>query len=133
MKTHQKILIVDDEADFRIPLAKIISRRGLTVDTAESCSKAMAKMTADPFDVIVMDVSMPEISGIHCLMLIKQEWPSAEVIILTGHASVNSGIEGMKGGAFDYCLKPIDTNELLEKIELACEKVRITRDESFQP
>lgn len=132
MKTEQKILIVDDEFDFRAPLAKIFSRRGLVVDTAESCSKAMAKMTNDPFDVIVMDVSMPEIDGIQCLMLIKQEWPSAEVIILTGHASVNSGIEGMKGGAFDYCLKPIDTNELLEKIELACEKVRITRDESTQ-
>lgn len=133
MKIDQKILIVDDEPDFRKPLAKIFSRRGLLVDTAESCSQAMAKMTIDPFDVIVMDVSMPEIDGIHCLMLIKQEWPGVEVIILTGHASVDSGIEGMKGGAFDYCLKPIDTNELLEKIELACEKVCITRDETIQP
>lgn len=97
MKIDQKILIVDDEPDFRKPLAKIFSRRGLLVDTAESCSQAMAKMTIDPFDVIVMDVSMPEIDGIHCLMLIKQEWPGVEVIILTGHASVDSGIEGMKG------------------------------------
>ncbi|MBU0946922.1 MAG: response regulator [Proteobacteria bacterium] len=128
---EQKILIVDDESDFRIPLAKIFSRRGLAVDTADSCSQALAKMAAGPFDVIVMDVSMPELNGIHCLMLIKQEWPDSEIIILTGHASVDSGIEGMKGGAFDYCLKPIDTNELLEKIELACEKVRITRDEKI--
>lgn len=133
MKIDEKILIVDDEYEFRTPLAKIFSRRGLNVDTADSCSQAMAKMTAGPFDVIVMDVSMPQITGIQCLMLIKQEWPAAEVIILTGHASVDSGIEGMRGGAFDYCLKPIDTNELLEKIELACEKVRITRDERVEP
>ena len=128
MKIEQKILIVDDEVDFRKILAKIFAKRGLRVDTADSCSQALEKMTDEPFGVIIMDVSMPKINGIHCLMMMKEQWPSSEVIILTGHASVSTGIEGMKGGAFDYCLKPIDTNELLEKIALACEKVRVTHD-----
>ena len=128
MKIEQKILIVDDEVDFRKILAKIFAKRGLRVDTADSCSQALEKMTVEPFGIIIMDVSMPKINGIHCLMMMKEQWPSSEVIILTGHASVNTGIEGMKGGAFDYCLKPIDTNELLEKIALACEKVRVTHD-----
>ncbi len=133
MNIDQRILIVDDETDFTETMAKIFSRRGIAVDTANSCSEAMAKMAADPFAVVIMDVSMPEIDGIQCLMKIKGQWPFTEVIILTGHASVNSGIEGMRGGAFDYCLKPIDSNELLEKIELACEKVRVSRDQSIQP
>ena len=128
MKIEQKVLIVDDEVEFRKTLAKIFAKRGLSVDTADSCSQALAKMTDEPFGVIIMDVSMPKINGIHCLMMMKEQWPFSEVIILTGHASVNTGIEGMKGGAFDYCLKPIDTNELLEKIALACEKVRVTHD-----
>ncbi|MEA3547984.1 MAG: response regulator [Thermodesulfobacteriota bacterium] len=128
MKIEQKILIVDDEDGFRKILAKIFAKRGLSVDTADSCSEALEKMTDEPFGVIIMDVSMPKINGIHCLMMMKEQWPTSEVIILTGHASVNTGIEGMKGGAFDYCLKPIDTNELLEKIALACEKVRVTHD-----
>lgn len=128
MSIDQKILVVDDETEFTETIAKIFSRRGIAVDTANSCSEALAKMAVDPFAVIIMDVSMPGIDGIQCLMKIKQEWPSSEVIILTGHASVNSGIEGMRGGAFDYCLKPIDSNELLEKIEMACDKVRVTHD-----
>ncbi len=133
MNIDQKILIVDDETDFTETMAKIFSRRGIAVDTANSCSEAMTKMAADPFAVIIMDVSMPGIDGIQCLMKIKGQWPLSEVIILTGHASVNSGVEGMRGGAFDYCLKPIDSSELLEKIELACEKVRVSRDQSIQP
>ncbi len=133
MNIDQKILIVDDETDFTETMAKIFSRRGISVDTANSCSEAMQIMAAYPFAVIIMDVSMPETNGIQCLMKIKQQWPLSEVIILTGHASVNTGIEGMREGAFDYCLKPIDSNELLEKIELACEKVRVTHDQSIQP
>ena len=132
MNIDQKILIVDDEIEFTETMSRIFSRRGIAVDTANSCSEALVKMDTAPSGVIIMDVSMPEIDGIQCLMKIKQQWPLSEVIILTGHASVNSGVEGMKGGAFDYCLKPIDSNELLEKIELACAKVRITLDHGSQ-
>jgi len=129
MKTDRNVLLVDDEVEFTTPLAKIFSRRGLIVDTANSCSEALAKMATSPFSVIIMDVSMPETNGIQCLAKIRQQWPLSEVIILTGHASVNSGIEGMKEGAFDYCLKPTNTSELLDKIELAFEKVQVNHEQ----
>jgi DNA-binding NtrC family response regulator len=125
VQTGNKVLIVDDEEDFREPMAKTIRHRGIPTETANGCAEALEKLAAEQFYVIIMDVSMPGVDGIQCLGMVKEKWPSSEVIILTGHASVSSGIEGMEKGAFDYCLKPIDTAELIEKIELAYEKVRI--------
>lgn len=127
MKKPNRVLIVDDEEEFRESLLKLFLHRGLKTETADRCRVAIDKLKSKDFDVVIMDVSMPEINGIQCLIQIKEQWPEVEVIILTGHASVDSGIEGMKGGAFDYCIKPIDTSELLEKIALALEKVEITR------
>ena len=66
---------------------------------------------------------------IECLRQVKQGWPEAEVILLTGHASVQSGIEGMESGAFDYCLKPIDVPDLLDKVELAAQKALINQED----
>ncbi len=134
MKIDRKVLLVDDEVEFTVTLAKILSRREITVGTASNCAEALAQMESEsgPFTVIIMDVSMPEVNGIQCLALIKREWLCSEVIILTGHASVNTGIEGMKEGAFDYCLKPINTSELLDKIELAFEKVLVNQEQSTQ-
>ena len=125
MQSSDKILIVDDEEDFRETMAKMLRHRNIQTETADGCEEALAKFAVKPFEVVIMDVSMPGLDGIQCLGLIKEKWPSTEVIILTGHASVASGIEGMKKGAFDYCLKPIDSGELIEKIELASEKVQI--------
>jgi len=127
MQTNNRVLIVDDEMEFSETLTKMFRRRNIDVDSAESCRQAIEKILVNEFDVVIMDVSMPGIDGIQCLGKVKQQWPETEVIILTGHASIDSGIQGMKGGAFDYCLKPIDIKELLEKIELAFEKVQITR------
>lgn len=127
MLPNISVLIVDDEAEFSQTLAKMFTRRHIDVDTADSCEMALAKLKEREFKVVIMDVSMPGINGIQCLGMVKKQWPVIEVIILTGHASVSTGIEGMKCGAFDYCLKPIDLEELLEKIELAAEKVGLNR------
>ena len=128
MQKKKRILIVDDEVEFRETLAKMFKRRDIDADMADGCQMALEKLQASEFDVVIMDVSMPPgLDGIQCLARVKEQWPETEVIILTGHASVSSGILGMQGGAFDYCLKPIDFAELLEKIELAWEKVQITR------
>ena len=85
--------------------------------------EALDRLGEDSFDVIIMDVSMPGLDGLECMAEMKKIQPELEVIILTGHASLNVGISGMKKGAFDYCLKPVDFDELLEKIILAREKV----------
>ncbi|SDO55271.1 response regulator [Desulforhopalus singaporensis] len=121
------VLIVDDETDFLEIMNKHLCRLGLKVETAGGCRAAISSMETSPKEVVIMDVSMPEIDGIRCLQLVKELWPDTEIIILTGHASVKSGVEGMQNGAFDYCLKPIDTRELVEKIELAARKALVNR------
>ncbi len=119
---NNKLLLVDDEADFREIMAKFFSRRRIDFETAGGCMEALDQLGKDIFDVVIMDVSMPGLDGIQCMAEIKKIRPATEVIILTGNASINTGLIGMKRGAFDYCLKPIDFDELMEKIILAREK-----------
>ena len=119
MKKNKKILLVDDEADFRDIMAKFFARRKVDFAAAGSCFEALDLLEHDEFDVVIMDVTMPGLDGLKCMAEMKKIRPELEVIILTGHASPNAGIAGMKLGAFDYCLKPIDFEELLEKIMLA--------------
>ena len=122
MSKNNKLLLVDDEADFREIIAKFFSRRKVDFETAGGCMEALDRLGRDSYDVVVMDVSMPGLDGIACMAEVKKIHPEIEIIILTGHASINTGLIGMKKGAFDYCLKPIDFDELLEKILLAREK-----------
>lgn len=121
------LLLVDDEPDFTEVMHKYLSRNGIRLSIAENCREAMETMATRTIDVVIMDMNMPEMNGIQCLRMIKDHWPHAEVIILTGHASVQSGLEGMQSGAFDYCIKPIDVRELLEKVELAAQKALINK------
>jgi len=122
MDEKRKLMLVDDEADFLQIMAKFFQRRKIDFATAEDCMAAMDLLARDSFDVVVMDVSMPGLDGLECMAEMKKILPDLEVIILTGHASLGAGISGMKKGAFDYCLKPVDFDELLEKIILAREK-----------
>ncbi len=122
MDEKNKILLVDDELNFREIMGKFFQRRKIDFATAGGCLEALDILGQDSFDVVVMDVSMPGLDGIECMAEMKKVQPEMEVIILTGHASLNVGISGMKKGAFDYCLKPVDFDELLEKIILAKEK-----------
>ena len=124
MPRKNKLLLVDDEADFREIMAKFFTRRRLDFETASGCMEALDSLGKDSFDVVIMDVSMPGLDGVKCMAEIKKVYPDVEVIILTGNASINTGLVGMKKGAFDYCLKPIDFDELMEKIILAREKAR---------
>jgi len=125
------LLLVDDEDDFRDIMQKRIGRYGIGLNLANCCLDALAQMESRPADVVVMDVSMPGLDGIQCLGKIKERWPLTEVIILTGHASAKSGLDGMQRGAFDYCLKPIDVMELLEKVELAARKALVNKEEGM--
>ena len=119
-----KLLMVDDESDFLEIMAKFLERRNIEFEMAGSCMEAMDLIGRDSFDVVVMDVSMPGLDGIECMDEIKKIQPQLEIIILTGHASVNTGLAGMKKGAFDYCLKPTSFDELMEKVLLAREKAK---------
>ena len=112
-----KVLFVDDEIDFLETLMKRMKKRGVSVAGVGSGEQALDYLSEQPVDVIVLDVRMPGIGGINTLREIKKIDPLMEVIMLTGHASIEVAIEGMQLGAFDYLMKPADFDELLYKIQ----------------
>jgi len=114
-----RILIVDDEDDFRETIINRLKARKIDVEGADSGPQALKMLGAQDFDVVVMDVKMPGMDGIETLREIKHKKPLVEVIILTGHASVETGIQGMQLGAFDYVMKPIALDDLLDKLRQA--------------
>lgn len=117
-----RVLVVDDEEDFRETVVKRLNARKLVAEGAASGVKALQILEDKDFDVIVLDVKMPDMDGIETLRHIKKLKPEAEVIMLTGHASVEFGIKGMQLGAFDYVMKPAPLNELLDTISQAYNK-----------
>lgn len=119
-----KILLVDDEEKFAETLAERLEARGLEVRTAFNGDEALSKIREQDADVVILDVLMPGKSGIETLREIKQIRPLTEVIMLTGHATVETAIEGMKLGAYDYLMKPTETPELVEKISKAYKRKR---------
>lgn len=126
------ILIVDDEEEFRDLTSKRLEKKGLKVKTAESGEKALEILEHSYTDVVLLDVKMPGMDGIETLRRMRAMKPLVEVVLLTGHASVDSGIEGMKLGAFDYLMKPIDLEPLVEKLTDAFEKKRLHQEKIEQ-
>lgn len=124
-----RLLLVDDEEDFRTTLASRLRKRKLEVWDVEDGLKAVEVVETKPIDVAVVDVKMTGMDGLETLKRIKQINPLIEVIMLTGHASVESGVEGMRLGAFDYLMKPCDINELILKIEDAYQQ-KLIREKS---
>jgi DNA-binding NtrC family response regulator len=117
-----KILVVDDEADFLETIVARLKKRKLDATGVVSGEAAIELLRNELFDVILLDVKMPGgIDGIEALREIKKIQPLAEVVMLTGHASMETSIEGMKQGAFDYLLKPMKLENLLEKMTEAFE------------
>jgi two-component system, OmpR family, response regulator len=123
-----KVLVVDDEADFLETVVMRLRRRKIDAQGVDGGKKALELVENERFDVVVLDVLMPGLDGIETLKLLKKKKPFIEVIILTGHGSVESGLQGMQFGAFDYIMKPADLDELLEKIHQAYERKRIHED-----
>ena len=110
------VLLVDDEEKFLEVLSERLKLRGVEVDSVTSGEEAIDKVGEHNFDAIVLDLAMPGIDGIETLRKLREKNPQVQIIMLTGHASVQSSIEAMKLGAEDYLEKPVDLNVLLEKI-----------------
>jgi len=117
-----KIMLVDDETRFLETTSKLLARRGYEALTAASGEEALAKLETHAPEVVILDVKMPGLDGVETLKRIKALYPLVEVIMLTGHATVSSAVQGLKAGAFDYIAKPCDLDELLAKAEEAFEK-----------
>ena len=119
---NAKVLLVDDEEDFIHTLSQRLEVRGLKVTGATRGEDAVDLVDKQEFDAIVLDLAMPGMDGLETLKKIRENHPEAEIIILTGHASVKTSIEAMKLGAEDYLEKPVDMQDLLKKIEEAKHK-----------
>jgi two-component system, NtrC family, response regulator AtoC len=128
MERKGKILVVDDEEKLRLLLSKELSRAGYTIDVAEDAASASARVREDFYHVVLLDIVMPGMDGISWLRTIRAENIISEVIILTGNATIDSVIESMKLGAFEYIRKPYDINELIIQIDRAIEHQRSQLD-----
>jgi DNA-binding NtrC family response regulator len=118
-----RVLVVDDEKDFLETIVNRLNKRNIDTTGCASGEEALELMKKKLFDVVILDIKMPGgMDGIEALREMKKMQPLAEVILLTGHASVETSIEGMKIGAFDYLLKPIKLEELMTKLAQAFEK-----------
>ncbi len=120
MKT--RVLIVDDEDEFVKVLSERLTLRDLDVTSASSGEAAVEEIKNYNFDIVILDVQMPGMTGIDVLREIKALKPLVEVIMLTGHATVDTAIEGMRLGAYDFLLKPLNTEDLHAKIDKASER-----------
>lgn len=115
----EKILLVDDEKEFLTVMSERMAARGMDVTTAGSAQEALQQVESGTYDAIVLDLKMPGMDGIETLKAIKMRNPTLQVILLTGHATLEKGIEAMKLGAMDFVEKPADLNTLTEKIRKA--------------
>ena len=119
------VLLVDDEVPFVETMTKRLGKRDLQVSTAFSGAEALEKLGKDSrVEVVILDVKMPGMDGIETLREIKRKHPLVEVVMLTGHATVETAIEGMRLGAFDYLMKPCDMDVLISKVGGAASRKR---------
>jgi DNA-binding NtrC family response regulator len=119
------VMLVDDEVPFVNTMTKRLEKRDLKIITAYSGEEALETLKIHKnTDVIILDVKMPGMDGIETLREIKKTYPLTEVIMLTAHGTIESAIEGMKLGAYDYLMKPCDMEKLMSKVEAATSKKR---------
>ena len=127
-----KVLLVDDEEDFLASMSERMRLRGMDVTTASSAKEALVLIESDFFDAVILDFQLPEMDGMTVLKRIKAKHPEAQIILLTGHASLEKGVEAIKIGASDYLEKPADMEALSKKIkEARAEKMLIVQKQQL--
>ena len=127
-----KILLVDDELVFTSNMSKLLNSRGYRVTAVNSGDSAISTLEEEKFDVVVLDLKMPGMDGITTLKEIKKLGLFTETLILTGHGSIDTAMEAMRLGAYDYLTKPCEIDELVTKIEGAWETKDTTEKKDIQ-
>ncbi len=122
-----KILVVDDDPIVLAAFAEILGGLEHAVVTARRAETAIEHLQVEPFDLVLLDVRLPGMSGLEALQRIKQEHPKIPVIVMTGHGTMSTAVEATKLGAFDYQLKPIEPEPMLATIDKALEGVKLMR------
>ncbi len=135
MKSEKiKILLVDDEAEFTANLSRVLSRRGFEVDTVGDGLAALSRVVNGNYDVVVLDIKMPGMSGLQVLAEVKRVAPSIQVILLTGHFSLSDEENTLRSGAYAYLLKPYPILKLVDLISAAAqENAKDGQSRSFCP
>ncbi|MBI4859130.1 MAG: response regulator [Candidatus Riflebacteria bacterium] len=119
MASGTKVLLVDDEEEFVEALAERMTSRGIQVDTARDGKEAVDKQEEKDYDAIILDLSMPGMDGLETMKQLLLKNPDLQIILLTGHASLEKGVEAVKAGAVSFLEKPADLNKLMELIKEA--------------
>jgi DNA-binding NtrC family response regulator len=118
-KLEANVLVVDDEEQFLKVFSQRLEGKGMKVDTASSGEDAMKRVKNKEFDAIILDLVMPGMGGLETLNRIKKENPDVQIIVLTGHGTIEKGVEAIKAGAVDFMEKPVDINMILERVKEA--------------
>lgn len=127
------VLLVDDEVEFVETFGERLKMRNLEISKAFSGKEALKVLEKNKnIEVVILDVMMPELDGIETLVEIRKRYPLVEVIMLSGHSTVESAIEGMKKGAFDYLMKPCDMDQIIAKVSEAVTKKRQHEEKIIQ-
>lgn len=121
-KLEASVLVVDDEEQFLKAFSQRLQGRGMKVDTATSGEEAVKRVKGKEFDAVILDLVMPGMGGIETLKRIKSENPDLQIIMLTGHGTVEKSVEAMKLGVVDFIEKPADMGKILDKIAEAKRK-----------
>jgi DNA-binding NtrC family response regulator len=128
-----KVLIVDDEVDFLNLMSDRLKARDMEVTTATCAKEALKMIDQKSYDAVVLDLQMPEVDGLQTLKIMKEKNPDLQVILLTGHATVEKGIEAMKLGAMDLIEKPADLTTIIDRIKHAkAEKIILVEKKNEQ-
>ena len=123
-----KVLLVDDEPEFLEPMSARLALRSIACSTAQSGEEALRLLNQESFDCAVVDVRMPTMDGLELLRRIRKSFYDLPVVLLTGHASVELGVQGMELGAFEYLMKPVELDELLDTIRRAAQESALRPD-----
>jgi len=124
MNTKAKILIVDDEEVVRLSYTRILSGTNCNVKAVSTWTQVAQLMQEDPFDVVLLDLRMPEMDGITVLRALKQRWPESKVIIITGYPTLESAKEAVALGAYDYLTKPVGPDQVIDASNAAMQHKR---------
>jgi DNA-binding response OmpR family regulator len=130
MTTQPRVLVVDDEQNIRLTLQALLSRAGYAVTTAATGEEAVALFEREPFDLMLVDLQMPGMKGMEVVAKVREAGHDAIIIVLTGHGSLDSAIEGIRFGIFDYLLKTSDPNQILARVAAGLEERAARRRQS---
>ncbi|MFW6107178.1 MAG: response regulator, partial [bacterium] len=128
MDPKPRILVVDDDESVRLSLQLVLQQNGYEVETAATAGEAAQMASARPFHVAVVDIKLPDMDGTQLIALLKERRPETAVIVMTGHASVESAVQALKHDAAAYVIKPANPDELLAEIAESLERRRLVRE-----